>query len=193
MNSIAARVLLAGRLARPDAIVGAQMQVKRYCTAAVTCRSYCTTADADVGGLVTCDQRNMKACVTESCEVWWTDLLQGALETCRSTTAEQVSSAGSTSSDIVTHSSCAKLLQLLCLCQAVRGVFSADNSHDKREPTASPWVKVLERPGSTGQSEEVPVVPRPDSMKPKHHAGDASDNKAEKVYSMLTQDAVQKA
>eukprot|EP00878_Enallax_costatus_P025209 GHUV01026948.1.p1 GENE.GHUV01026948.1~~GHUV01026948.1.p1 ORF type:complete len:162 (-),score=53.05 GHUV01026948.1:8-493(-) len=66
--------------------------------------------------------------------------------------------------------------------QAFRGVFSADKSHDKKEPAASPWVKVLERPGDEAgnRSEEPPVVPRPDSMKPKRHTGDASEDVPEK-------------
>lgn len=44
-------------------------------------------------------------------------------------------------------------------------------------------MKVLERPGDAAEnrSEEVPVVPRPDSMKPKPHTDDVSADVPEKV------------
>jgi hypothetical protein len=66
--------------------------------------------------------------------------------------------------------------------QSIRCVFSADKSHDKAEPAATPWVKVLERPGDSAEnrSEEPPVVPRPDTMKPKAHTDDVSADVPEK-------------
>jgi len=69
-----------------------------------------------------------------------------------------------------------------CTCmhvyhQAVRGVFGAD--HNKAEPAASPWVKVLERPGDDNnkRSESVQIenpYKNPD-------AKDVSDDVPEKV------------